>query len=432
MRVLVTGAYGLIGAACLARLHHDGHQVIGAGRAVEAARRRYPFAEWTEADFDRLRTAEAWRPLLASVDAVVNCVGAFQTGARDRLRHAHVDAPAALFAACEKHGVRRVIHVSAVGAATGGATEFMRGKGAAEADLAARDLDWLILRPGVVLGANVYGGTAMFLGLAGCPVVTPVVEADKTIQIVAIEDVAATVAWALRPDAALRQRFDLVHPQPLRLEEIVGGLRAWLGFPTQPVWRVPRALGRIAAVGADLLGWLGWRSPARSTGLMQLDAAIVGDPAAWIAATGIRPLSFAQILAARSATLQDRWFARLYLLKPLAIALLALFWIWTGIISLGPGWGQGMALLASTGWSRDVAAATIVAGALLDIALGAALLVQKLARRALQAMLGVSLLYLLIGAVVTPHLLVDPLAVLIKTVFVAMTALFALAIVDER
>ena len=42
MRVLVTGAYGLIGSAVLARLARDGHDLIGAGRSVAAARRAFP------------------------------------------------------------------------------------------------------------------------------------------------------------------------------------------------------------------------------------------------------------------------------------------------------------------------------------------------------------------------------------------------------
>jgi hypothetical protein len=109
-----------------------------------------------------------------------------------------------------------------------------------------------------------------------------------------------------------------------------------------------------------------------------------------------------------------------------------LFWVWTGVISLGPGWEQGLALLLGQGWPRPLAAGAIVAGALLDIVLGVALLLQRLARRALLAMVAVSLVYLLLGAAVAPHLLLDPLAALIKAVFVATTALFALAILDER
>jgi hypothetical protein len=34
---------------------------------------------------------------------------------------------------------------------------------------------------------------------------------------------------------------------------------------------------------------------------------------------------------------QERWFARLYFLKPLVFVVLALFWITTGLVSLGPG-----------------------------------------------------------------------------------------------
>ena len=94
MRILLTGAYGLIGSAILPRLHRDGHDLIGAGRSLGEARLRFPFAQWHEADFIRLTTAEAWRPLLEGVDAVVNCVGVLQDGARDDVRVVQVQAPA--------------------------------------------------------------------------------------------------------------------------------------------------------------------------------------------------------------------------------------------------------------------------------------------------------------------------------------------------
>src|SRR5262245_29455512 len=122
MRVLVTGAYGLIGSAILARLHRDGHGLVGAGRSIAVARRRFPYAQWIVADFHALTTAAQWVPLLAGIDAVVNCVGAFQHSLRDDLRSIHVAAPLALFDACTQAGVRRVIHVSALGAGAAGPT----------------------------------------------------------------------------------------------------------------------------------------------------------------------------------------------------------------------------------------------------------------------------------------------------------------------
>ncbi len=103
-----------------------------------------------------------------------------------------------------------------------------------------------------------------------------------------------------------------------------------------------------------------------------------------MAATGIVPMSSTDILAARPASVQDRWFARLYLLKPLAIAALALFWIATGLIALGPGRDAGAgptrcrrAPVAGAGGLAHVG------GALLDVALGALLLMRRSARSAL-------------------------------------------------
>jgi uncharacterized protein YbjT (DUF2867 family) len=100
MRVLVTGAYGLIGAACLARLHAAGHDVVAAGRNLRSARRRLPYAQWIAADFRKLASAEAWQPLLQGIDAVVNCVGVLQDGLRDDVQRVQLDGTKALFDGC--------------------------------------------------------------------------------------------------------------------------------------------------------------------------------------------------------------------------------------------------------------------------------------------------------------------------------------------
>jgi uncharacterized protein YbjT (DUF2867 family) len=432
MRVLVTGAYGLIGSAILAARHHAGHEVVGAGRSIAVARRRFPYAQWVIADFHRLTAAEAWQPLLADIEAVVNCVGAFQTSARDDLQRIHVTAPLALFAACARAGVRRVIHVSALGAGGDGPTEFATTKGESDARLAASGLDWLILRPGVVLSPGVYGASAMLRGLAGLPWRTPLVAAESAVQIVSVDDVAETVVWALGSGAEGRAIYDLVHPDWHTLRHIVAEQRRWLGFPPQPVWNLPRPLARLTAAVADGLAHLGWRSPARSTAFAQLASQPTGDPAAWITATGIRPKSLAEIFAAHPSTVQDRWFARLYALKPAAIACLSAFFIVTGLISLGPGWSEGMALLAPARLSDRTAAAVIIGGSLLDIALGLGLLVRRTARITVLAMLAVTVPYLVIATALDPHLWTDPLGRLTKTIPVMLLMLFTLAVLDER
>jgi uncharacterized protein YbjT (DUF2867 family) len=432
MRVLVTGAYGLIGSAVLARLHQEGHELVGAGRSIAAARRRFPYAQWVAADFHELTMAAQWVPLLTGIDAVVNCVGAFQHGLRDDLRRIHVDAPVALFAACAQAGVKRVVHVSAIGAGASGPSEFATTKGEADDRLAASELDWLILRPGVVLAAGVYGGTAMLRGLAGLPWRTPLISADSKIQIVGADDIAETVAWALGRGAQVRGTFELMHWDVMSIGHVVAEQRRWLGFAPQPVWNLPQPIASLVAKVADALGYLGWRSPARSTAFAQLTAAPLGDPGAWMTATGIRPQSLADILAAHPSTVQDRWFARLYFLKPAAIACLSAFLILTGVISLGPGWAEGVTLLAPARLPWWITASAIVGGAVLDIALGAALLVRRWAPLTLIAMLVLSAAYLIVGTVLVPALWADPLGRLTKIIPIMVLMLFALAVLDER
>jgi uncharacterized protein YbjT (DUF2867 family) len=432
MRVLVTGAYGLIGSAVLTWLHRDGHELVGSGRKVDTAQSQFPYARWIAADFRDLQTKEAWTKLLAGIDAVVNCAGAFQQSPRDDLQAVHVRAPLAMFAACQEIGIKRVVHISAMGAGEQGASAFAKTKGHADATLAASALPWIILRPGVVLAPGVYGASAMLRGLAGLPWRTLLIAGDREVRIVSAEDVAATVSWALGPGLSVKGTFELLHPQSYTVAHLVLAQRQWLGFPRQPSLELPAAMARAISAGADALAYLGWRSPARSTAFAELAAGMRGDPIRWIAATGIQPQDLNAILNQRPATLQDRWFSRLYFLKPAAIACLALFWIISGAVAIGPGWSDAQAVLAKAGVSGTFAMLTTTSGAVIDIVLGVAVAFRTYARAALIGMLVISGLYLLLGTILTPALWLDPLGRLVKIVPILLLIVFALAVLEER
>ena len=257
MRVLVTGAYGLIGSACLTRLHGAGHGLVAAGRSIAQARRRYPYAQWIEADFGRLTDAADWQGLLTGIDAVVNCVGVLQDSARDDVERIQLDGTVALFDACLRAGVRRIVHISAIGAEPDGASAFARTKAAAEAHLKTLAFDWVILRPALLLAPAVYGGSALLRGVAAFPGCMPLASADARLQVIGADDVAETVARALSPGAPGGVAWDLAHPQVHTLGSIVAAMRAWLGLPPRRVLRLPDAAGKAVALIADAIGWLG-------------------------------------------------------------------------------------------------------------------------------------------------------------------------------
>ena len=431
MRILVTGAYGLIGSACLSRLHRDGHALVGVGRAVETAKRSFPYVRWIEADVALLVDVHAWRPLLSGIDAVVNCVGVLQDGARDDIRRVHVSATCALFDACAQAGIQRVVHVSAIGAEPAGPTRSRPQGGGRRALVDARS------RLGdPAAGAGVFAHGLRWHCHAARPrrgsAADPADGTDSHIQVVSVDDVAETVAFSLTPAAPAKVRWELAHPQAHALVDIVLAMRGWLGWRPRPLVPLPLWSQRLVTAAADTLGWLGWRSPARSTALAQLAVGVEGEPATWIAATGIKPQSLADILAAHPAGVQERWFSKLYLLKPVAIGTLALFWFATGVIALGPGRAPSLAHLHAAGVEPPLDQVILVGGAIFDIVLGLLLLWRPATRAVLIIMLVVTPFYVLTGTLLEPELWADPLGPLTKIGPLMVATLFTLVILDER
>ncbi|MYM91129.1 NAD(P)H-binding protein, partial [Rugamonas sp. FT82W] len=190
MRALVLGATGLVGSHALRALRAAGCTTVGASRRRPAD--EHPDG-WIEIDFGRMTGEHDWLPLLAGVDAVVNCVGIIreaQAGDFDRLHRA---APVALFAACERLRVRRVVHVSALGSGPDAATAYWRSKGAADADLLGRALSATVVRPSLVYGED-GASSVLFRALATLPVLMLPMAHEARVQPIHVDDLAALIA----------------------------------------------------------------------------------------------------------------------------------------------------------------------------------------------------------------------------------------------
>lgn len=429
MRVLVTGATGLIGSALCARLAADGHEVIATSRHMPLS---HP-GEGRRAiaiDFSQATDPAVWRPHLEQVDAVVNCAGVFQDSPRESTQAAHARGAIALFQACADMGVRRVVHFSAIGVDRHQDTAFSATKAQGERALMAHDLEWVVLRPSVVLGQPVFGASALFRGLAALPVL-PVMPGTGPLQVVALEDVLDTVSLLVRPGAPAQIALDVAGPERLSMADVIAQIRAWMGWKPARRFMVPRAVGALLYRLGDAVGALGWRPPLRSTAQREMVHGAVGDPTQWTETTGITPQSLSGSLARRAASVQDRWFARLYFLKPVIIVILAAFWILTGIISLTTGFHKGVDLMIRAG-TGILAAPGVVSGALADIVVGLAIVWRPTARLGLWAGIALSLFYIVVGTILLPELWREPLGPLLK-IWPILTAHFvALAILDER
>jgi len=252
----------------------------------------------------------------------------------------------------------------------------------------------------------------------------------QPVQPVQLDELAATVAFLVKPDAPARRVLEIAGPERLTLAALIRLYRRWLGLKPAPVLRVPASLAAIVFRLGDAVSLLGWRPPMRTTSLRQLARGVVGDPSEWTRLTGIVPRRIAAALAAAPASAQERWFARLYLLKPLVIGGLTLFWIASGLIALGPARAATLAIArdAFGAWAQPLAMTT----GLLDIIIGTAIAFRASARAGLHAGWIVSLGYLAGATLFLPRLWLDPLGAMVKVLPILMLTFVALAILDDR
>ncbi|MGO6737195.1 SDR family oxidoreductase [Rhizobium ruizarguesonis] len=427
MNILILGATGFIGSAVAARLLEDGHVITGLGRNPGRARFRQPGIRWISANLDKMTDAADWATVLEGQQIVVNSAGALQDGLSDDLAATQERAMIALQGAARMAGLKLIIQISARTDGAGRDRSFLATKRAADLALAASGIPYVILRPALVLGRNAHGGTALLRSLAAFPLVLPFVHADSPVETVAVEDVAAGVSAAISGTLPSGSDIELAAEERHSLASLVKLHRAWLGLPDAPVISLPSILARPVTWLADMAGHLGWRSPLRSTAITVMSEGISIDRAT---PSGLPTLSARATLAANPSGVQDLWFARLYLLKPLVISGLSVFWLLSGLIPLLAQEKTSAHFLPFM--PEAAATALTLATCLIDIALGAAVLLRPLAQRALLGMLAVSFTYLAGASLLEPALWLDPLGPLVKVLPSILLTLTALATLDER
>jgi uncharacterized protein YbjT (DUF2867 family) len=425
MKIAVIGGTGLIGSAIAAHLSSRGHSVVSMSRSGDQSG---PAVQ--RVDISAATSAAYWVPYLDGIEAVVNCAGVLQDSPGDSTSMVHHHGIANLFAACEQLQIRRVIHFSAIGVDRETPSDFSRSKLAGDKALMERDLDWVILRPSVVIGRPAYGASALMRGLAALPAI-PVMPNTGQLQIVLLEDVVRTVEHFLDSDTPARQVVELVGPQRYSFGEVVALIRRWCRWPPAREIHLPQFASNMMYKFGDMISYLGWRPPVRSTAEREMVRGATGNLEG-MQRLGLQSKSLSEFFAAEPASVQERWFAGMYLVKPAIFIVLSLFWISTAFVSLGPGWGYGMGLMGEGGVEGTAAALTVIAGALADLVIGIAIAYRPTSRYGLYAAIAIPCTYAIIGTILVPRLWADPLGPMLKIWPVIVLHFAALAVLEDR
>jgi DoxX-like family len=249
--------------------------------------------------------------------------------------------------------------------------------------------------------------------------------------LVQLDEVVQTVVFFLDPKSPSRTTLEICGPERQSFNDVVAGYRRWFGWaPAYPI-DMPPALAKLPYIVGDFLGWLGWRPPIRSNARLEMTRGAMGDPEPWMRLTGIRPRTLSGGLAARPPSVQERWFAQLYFTKFLVFLTLVLFWVGTGLVSLGPGFDVGMAYMRAAG-IEQAAPIGIVLGAIADLAIGIGIAFRRTCRIALYGALAISAFYAIAGTILLPSLWFDPLGPMLKIWPIMALIVVALAIRKDR
>ncbi len=220
--------------------------------------------------------------------------------------------------------------------------------------------------------------------------------------------------------------------QPVTLGRVIEQFRYTFG--TADSWRItlPAFMLDLGAKLGDLANRLGWMPPLRTTAIAELRRGVRGDPNPWMLATGIVPKTLPQVVGERSATIQDKWFARLFLIKALVIASLVVFWIASGFIALAISYDAAAGILASYGFPPPLVAPITIGTSLMDMTIGGLIAFRRTCAAGLMLGIGASLGYMLGAAILTPDLWIEPLGALVKTGPAIVLMLVALLTLDNR
>lgn len=161
---------------------------------------------------------------LQGAEAAINLVGILFESGKNTFKAVHAELPGRIAAAARQAGVKRLVHLSAIGADAASAAAYARSKARGEQAVQAAFPAATILRPSVVFGAD-DNFLNMFAAMAKISPVLPLIGGGHTrFQPVYVDDVAAAIIAALDRPQAEGKIYELGGPQIYSFRQLLAYL----------------------------------------------------------------------------------------------------------------------------------------------------------------------------------------------------------------
>lgn len=257
MKVFLTGSTGFVGKNMIRRLLTEGHAVRALDRALPGQGTRLLQGFRHEGDFQYVFgdvvSGRGLYEAMNGCEAAIHLVGIIAEKGSNTFDAVHHVGTRNVVEAAKRAGIKRFVHMSAIGVRADGVAEYQRSKWKGEEIVRNCGIPYCILRPSLIFGPGDGFVTQMMDMIKQAPLVRPVPgDGTPRFRPVSIDDVTFCFARALTEEAAIDQTIELGGADELNLDEVLSEIAKCAGVRKPPV-HIPMPLMFLVAALARLL-----------------------------------------------------------------------------------------------------------------------------------------------------------------------------------
>lgn len=296
--VTVYGGSGFVGRYIVRRLAKDGWRIRVAVRRPNEAIFVKPYGAVGQVVpvLCNIRDDASVAAAMHGADAVVNCVGILAPQGKNNFEEVQHEGAGRIARLAARIGVKRMVHISAIGADENSASNYARTKALGEAAVLTHFPGAMILRPSIVFGPE-DDFFNRFAGMTRFGPILPVIGAETRFQPVYVDDVAQAAVMGVT--GAVSGKYALGGPDVESFRELMQRMLDVVRR-RRLILNIPFFMGRIMAGSFDLLNVL---SGGLISGPVTRDQVrnlaidnVVPDDAQGFDVLGIEPVSMEAVL----------------------------------------------------------------------------------------------------------------------------------------
>lgn len=298
--VTIYGGSGFVGRYIAQRMAKAGWRVRVAVRRPNEALfvKPYGVVGQVEPVLCNIRDDVSVKAAMMGADVVVNCVGILAQSGKNSFDSIQAEGPERVARLAAENGVRRMVHVSAIGADMDAQSDYASSKGEGEAGVLKHMPDAVILRPSIVFGPE-DDFFNRFAGMTRMSPFLPVVSGSTLFQPVYVDDLAHAAELAAMGKAG-GGVYELGGPEVDSFRGLMARMLAVV-HRRRLVLDLPMWIARMMAFGFDMVQAISFG--LIPNGMITRDQVknltndnVVAEGAKGFADLGIEPVAMASVL----------------------------------------------------------------------------------------------------------------------------------------